>query len=63
MKPYIEKTYKHTLSDTHRQHHGVIDVFAEQAKKMGKEIKIKYDENVVQDDIKDVDLVIALGKC
>ena len=30
---------------------------------MGKEIKIRYDENVVQDDIKDVDLVIALGKC
>ena len=29
---------------------------------MGKEIKIKFDENVVQDDIKDVDLVIALGK-
>ena len=61
MKPYIEKMYKHNLSDTHRIHHGVVDVFTEMATKMGKNVKVIYDEEVQQNDIKDVDLVITLG--
>ena len=62
MKPYIEKVYKHTLTDTHKQHHGVIDLFAEQARKMGKNVTIRFDEELSQKDINNHDIVVSLGK-
>ena len=62
MQPYVEKMYKHELSDTHRQHHGVVDVFCEMARKMGKNVKVRYDDEMTEMEAKDVDLVVTLGK-
>ena len=62
MTPYIEKVYKHTLTDTHKQHHGVIELFADQARKMGKNVTIRFDEDLSQKDINNHDIVVSLGK-
>lgn len=61
MTPFVEQNYKKSMEQQHAEHHGVIDTFAEMAKKMGKEVIIKPDKEATQEDAANVDLVVSLG--
>ena len=45
----------------HEEHHAVIDCFRNYAKKMGKEIVEKSEEDISAEDMREVDCVVAMG--
>ena len=61
MSPYVEKHYKSAMQEQHKEHHAVIDTFTDIAKKMGKEVVIRGEEDATLEDMRDVDCVVSLG--
>ena len=48
-------------ADSHKIHYGIVDSFAEIARGMGHNVILKREDEVLEEDAKDADLVVALG--
>ena len=68
MTPYVDKVYKHSLSQSHIAHHGVINCFVDLAKRMGKRVKVVPEDELKLENEEErlklmdgVDLVVSMG--
>ena len=66
MTPYVEKYYKQSLENTHNDHHGVINTFVDYAKRMGKEVTVIAEDDILEtatanELCPDVDMVVSMG--